>query len=66
MGIRRGTASYGVDVEATRFPFFGWEDEGTLVIPIVVLGITEWMQGLRVQQQLHVHNSVPPTRPLLV
>ena len=28
MRIRREPASYGVDVEAARFPFLGREDEG--------------------------------------
>ena len=40
MGIRRVPASYGVDVEVARFPFFGREDEGTLVTPIVLLDTT--------------------------
>ena len=41
MGIRRVPPSYVVDVEAARFPFFGREDEGTLVTPTLVLGTTE-------------------------
>ena len=40
MGIRRVPASYGVDIEAARFPFFGREDEGTLVTPTLILGTT--------------------------
>ena len=45
MGIRRVPASYGVDVEAARFPFFGREDERTLVTPTIVLGTTGLVAG---------------------
>ena len=45
MGIRIVPVSYGEDVEAARFPFFGWEDERTLVIPTVVLGTTGFGAG---------------------
>ena len=40
MGIRGVLASYGVDVETLRFPFFGREDEGTLVTPTLLLCTT--------------------------
>ena len=40
MGICRVPASYGVDVEVAHFPFFGREDEGTLVTPTIILGTT--------------------------
>ena len=64
MGICRVPVSYGVDVEVAHFPFFRREDEGMLVTPTIVLGTTDWVQGLRVQQQFHVQKSVSPTKPL--
>jgi hypothetical protein len=43
MRIHGVPASYGVDVEATLFPFFGRKYEGMLVIPTVVLALVENM-----------------------